>query len=254
MSKIWAIWLLFLPVFLNAQADFEPLPIDKESYRGYISFSVGPSFPFGAFERKDLILTDGGYAKSGLSIQLDFGYRFYENLIVSAQYVKISNPFDEEAIVKQAVGICLACDPPLNFSQASASSYELNAFLSGIGFVKEMSNLSVQMQFMIGYGNMYTPRVELSNSTEQLTLASNKASNLAYGVGSGMRIHLTDQLDFSLFGTFLLYQADFDQTIDYMGTTELLPASLRYQVFNLNFGLAYRIIKKTDESEYKLKY
>ncbi len=252
MNKYWAIWLIFLPQLLFSQAD--PLPIKKESYRAYIGLSTGATFPFGAFKDVELDIINGGYARTGYSFNLDYGYRFYKNLIIAGNYSRITNPLDETALQKQSVSSCANCNKPKRFDKAEASPYELNAFYGGIGFIKEQPNLSFQMQFMVGYGNMFTSNIEMSTDTSRLVFKTKRKSNLTYAVGAGLRIHLTDQLDFSTFGSFLLYQANIDQEIEYEGVTNYVRAPIQYQVFNLSFGLAYRLIKKEDESEYKLKY
>jgi len=255
VNKLRAIWLFFLPHLLIAQADYvPPSDITKFSNRAYIGISGGPSFPFGAFENSELAIEEGGYAQTGYSINLDYAYRFYKNLIVAGQYTRVNNQLDEEALRKSGRLICSTCNPLPTFGEVNTTAYELNAFFAGIGVIKEQSNLSFQMQFMIGYANMFSPQVELKGPNDLLTVQSNEGSNLAYGVATGLRIHLTDQLDLSTIGNFILFQADFDQVVEFNGIKEIKTTAQRYQVFNLSFGLGYRFIKKEDEPEYQLKY
>lgn len=254
MNKRWAIWLILFPNLLLSQVDYVTTTPLKESYRGYVGISLGPSFPFGAFEQTDVDLIGGGYANTGFSFNVDFGYRFYKNLLLAGHYLRINNSLDKGKILDKNPSICFRCNPIPSFSELRASKYELNTFFAGLGFIKEQPNFSFQMQFMLAYANMYTPNVELSHDNETFVLSSNSESGLGYAVGSGLRIHLTEQLDFSTFGTFIIFQENFVQEYSYKGETTQLDAAIRYQVFNLTFGLSYRIIKKEDEPEPELKY
>lgn len=237
-----------------AQADPLPKKIVKESYRGMFGFSAGPSFPFGSFQQKDLVLLEGGYAQSGLALNFDLGYRFNENFILVAQYIVNTNPFDDDALLKNGSSICPTCSPPLNFTSAEAGDYQLNSFLIGYGFIKELPDYSFQLQLMIGTANMSSPQITLDHSNGVLTVNSNTERDLVYSLGSVFRVRLNEEIDFTTSGNFIVFQSNFDQGFNTPGASSSAQSTLRYQVFNLTLGLSFRILKKEDEPKDQLRY
>ncbi len=61
--------------------------------KGYIGIMMGPSFPYGSFASGSNYYD--GYAKTGLNINLlNFGYKIWKNIGISAAWVGIANPID----------------------------------------------------------------------------------------------------------------------------------------------------------------
>jgi len=240
-SKRIVLFLLLSPTILFSQAKENPIPVEKPDYKAYVGMTFGFSIPSGSFAASDNENSRAGYANNGQSIQLlDVGYRFYQNLNASAHYIRLQNSLDENALADN-----LRSDG-FRYS-VEASSYELNAALLGIGFVKPTNSISLQMQIMVGFGNVFIPSIDVEETNDMgevrtIRFASSKESGLGFGVGGGFRIHLTERLDFSTQAAFIYFQQSYEQLARSGGQTSIQEGEINYEVISVTFGLAYRFL------------
>ncbi|MAY83787.1 MAG: hypothetical protein CMP59_06590 [Flavobacteriales bacterium] len=233
--------MLLAPTLLFSQALDSPPPIEKVDYKAYVGFSLGFSIPNGSFASTDEENNQSAYAVNGQSFQLlDVGYRVYQNLNASAHYMRLQNSIDENALARNLR------TPGLRYT-VDASNYELNAAFVGIGFIKPSNSISLQMQIMIGYGNIFIPTIDLVETDDMgnsstIHLASTSESSIGFGVSGGFRIHLTDRLDFSSQAAFINFQKEFDQVARSGNQVSVASGKINYEVISVTFGFSYRFL------------
>jgi hypothetical protein len=234
--------MILFPIVSYSQAlDSPPPVVEKPDYKGYLGLNFGFSIPNGSFAATDDKDGQTGYAINGQSLQLlDVGYRFYQNLNASLHYIRLRNGFDENTLADNLR------TPGFRYS-VEASNYELNAAFLGIGFVKPTNSISLQMQIMIGYGNIFVPSIDILETNDmgevrEIRFSSSKESGVGFGVSGGFRIHLTERLDLSTHATFINFQQEYDQVSSSNGQSSIQSSKLNYEVISVTFGLAYRIL------------
>lgn len=253
MVKVWSILLLFFPAVLFSQAAETDIPATKDIFRAYIGLSYGPSVSLGSFARDNNDEGIASYAKNGRSLQiLDYGFRVYKNLNIAGHYIRLSNSLAEGSLEDDLRGNGFRYT-------VDASNYELNAGLIGIGFIKESNSIALQMQVMLGYGNIFLPSISLvetdsiGNSTN-IKISSNAKSTLGLGIGGGIRIHLNKYLDFTTFATYVNFQKSFSQRLVTNGNKRIQEGEINYEVVNVSFGFAYRFLRDNNGMDQPSKY
>ena len=243
MLKMWCIALVMIcfPKLIFSQANEASTPIEKTDYKAYIGFNLGFSIPNGSFEATNIESNQPGYATNGQSLQLiDLGYRFYQNLNASFHYLRLQNGFNENAFADNL--------RTQDFRYGvEASNYELNAAMVGLGFVKPTNSISLQMQIMLGFGNVFIPSILIEETNQSgdvrtIQIASAKENGFGFGVSGGFRIHLNERLDLSTQASFINFQKDYEQVESSNGQVAVQNSRVNYEVIAVNFGLAYRFM------------
>lgn len=248
MAKQCFILLLVCFPFIGfSQANEDGTEIKKPTYKAYIGASFGFSIPSGSFADTETDNSTAGFGTNGSAFQLiDAGYLIYKNLNLSAHYLRVSNGLDASALASDLGRNDLAQD--IRYS-AESGDYELNAGLIGVGFVKETNSISLQMQIMLAYGNVFLPTIDIvqtntANGDENpIRISSADESGFGFGVGGGFRIHLNEFLDFSTFATFVNFQQEFEQSISDPNQNIDFSGTFNYEVVNVTFGFAYRFMQ-----------
>lgn len=239
-AKSILLLLIILPAIVYSQALENPPPAEKTDYKGYFGVNFGFSIPNGSFAAAEAEEGQSAYALNGQSLQLlDMGYRIYQNLNLSAHYIRLENALDENALAEdlRSTGFRYAVE---------ASSYELNAAFLGIGFVKSAKSISLQLQFMLGYGNLFIPSIDVQETNNmgeerKIHFASSKENGLGFGLSGGFRVHLTERLDFSTQATFINFQQEYNQIVSSGNQLAIQNGEINYEVISVTFGLAFRI-------------
>jgi hypothetical protein len=77
--------LALLPFFVLVQTQAQDLAEKKNiPAKNYLSLQLGPSLPTGDFARKDINSDEAGFAKTGLTVDLNYLYSFNENIGLTA--------------------------------------------------------------------------------------------------------------------------------------------------------------------------
>ena len=237
-------FLKTLNICAQAKNESESLALNTEQKRAYIGLSLGFSIPFGSFSADNTTTQEANFAKRGQNIHLlDFGYRLKESIHLGGTYLSSQNGIDNKKVADYFNSLS-----NLKYSVES-NSYELNALLLGGGFTKTNQSIDLDMLFMLGVGNLFLPNMTIRQTDganeEVFLIGSDKKTSFGVGIKGGFRIHLTEYLDFTTHGTFLVFENKFDQDTNVLNTNGepiQLSSTITYQVFNVNFGLAYRFL------------
>lgn len=201
MKKIlFVIPLLLISFALSAQ--------EMQSKKGFISISIGPSFPLGDFASSDIGNTDAGFANNGLSINLiNFGYLFSENFGITAMLNGSAYPFDAD--------------------NGNEPIWSYGALLVGPLFStpldKEKADLD--LRFMVG---TLTAILDPDNGNEE-----QEGSAGAISIGAGIRYHLSDKISLATGLDYISSNPEFEVNGNDFNQS---VASL-----NLTFGISFRL-------------
>lgn len=168
--------------------------------KGYIGLSIGPSFPVGDF-------ASYGYAKTGIHINLiNFGYRFSENVGLSATWFGAANPLDVPGYSPWSYGGLMA-GPLLSFPLSEKLEWDFRP--------------------MIGFSSAMLPDSKLGTE---------RAASFAFNFGTVLRINVGNKVA-------VLWSADYYSTKarfeNYIGNN--IPYEQNIGTISFGFGVAYRL-------------
>ncbi len=241
--------LILLPEVYYAQAKpptEEQNITDPLKKRGYIGFSLGPSIPIGKFSNKSNTTQESGFAKNGFHLNyLDAGFRFTSSLGAKLYLFNASHPIEYESLRRSRSQI-----DDLSYISASGSDYELKGALLGISAIKVEKDYDLGINFMMGFANVFLPGVQLNyrdqSSNQEITKHYSAVKKQSFGAGLGfdLRIHIREHLDFLSNVNYTIFQNEFDQQVESNGQIDQIKIDLGYEVFSINFGLAYRFFNE----------
>jgi len=168
----------------------------QDHSKQFIGLSVGPEFPTGDYGKTDINDSTSGWAKTGVVINLVYGYRFTHNLGVYVTGLFSSNRFDNIAY-KNALE-----NEPANanygFSVESTSNWSCGGLLVGPFLRFPLSEkLSWDIRGAFGLYGAYSPKITIyttdKSSSEKATYyrESGNAVSYAYTFGTGFKYKLS---------------------------------------------------------------
>lgn len=168
--------------------------------KGYIGMMIGPSFPYGSFAGSEQY--SDGFAKTGVNISLlNFGYKLWGNVGITAGWFGIANPIDEMSVDGMWSAGALMAGPL--FSVPLSDKFDLD-FKGMFGFV------------------LLRRSFDYSETAE--------ATGSGYEAGIMLRYNFVQKwclmMNLETFNTRLDIQRDQDPQVS---------------VINLSFGIAYRL-------------
>ncbi|MEQ8908560.1 MAG: hypothetical protein RIC95_05180 [Vicingaceae bacterium] len=219
----------------NGQDSLKTDPFRK---RAYIGLEYGFSIPMGSFSADTEAQNKSAFALNGRSFNiLKFAYRIRSSFYACGRYAIMQNQVQESGIESR-----LASQSASRF-QVEAKSYELRAFFLGVGVTKRSKSLDVDLRFLGGYGNTFTPSLQITETDSnglktQRALPTENQSGFGGALSMGLRIHLNEYLDFTSTASYLIFEKNFED----VSLNPTQSSRLSYEVVNLNFGIAYRFI------------
>lgn len=209
-----------------------------QSGRQYVGLSIGPSFPTGDFAKTELNDSTSGWAKTGVSFQVTYAYRFTHNIGITAIVSYSGNGFDITSY-KNALE---AAHPDTMFSVEAGLSWSSGGIMVGPYLRFPLSdNLSWDVRGLVGFYGTNSPRLTIRATTadgEKLPdyfVQRASAFAFAYQIGTGFKIKFSKYY-LLLFGDYVStsmqftnasgwdwdnepFETEFKQDISYMSVT-----------------------------------
>jgi len=210
----------------------------QDHSRQFIGLSAGPEFPNGEFAGTEINDSTSGWAKTGVVINVVYGYRFTHNLGVYVTGMFTSNRFDNIAY-KNALEIL---HPDTGFTVESTRNWSCGGILVGPFLRFPLSDkLSWDIRGSFGLYGAYSPKITIyvkdKNTQEEATYyrESGNAVSYAFSFGTGFKYKLSKYY-ILLFADYLNstvkiknasgwdvndepYLISFNQNISYIATT-----------------------------------
>ena len=214
--------------------------LHAQQNRSFIGFRLGPSFPLGGFSAKEL--PDGGFALTGLGVELDGAWFFLPWLGVGASANMHFHPIDAGELGDQK----LAANEFLTALSIRSGPYPSGSLYGGLYFewpvVKKLSVTSKAEG-----GMMYAQTPYQLYKAEYYLVGKNWYEVTAAGdyegsfrAGAGLAWQLNDLLGFSLQGDYTWNKMEFIfLTSD--GSTRVDEKVMSF--VNLSAGLVLRLSK-----------
>lgn len=231
-----------------AQAADPPVKTEEptksiESGSSTLIINLGVGFPTGEYADTE----QGGGAKSGLGIGVEFQYNLTESFYLGAMYRNQTNGTDEAAMRR-----ALATSAPvgINVASLSVSNWKLNDYMVGMGTISSLNNedIKVYTKIMIGLCNANSPSIQttLSDGNTQLNLnqLSAEANNFAALFGLGFRVHAGESVDVLISGDYFTTNLTFDDvliSVQGQGTSNVGSLEQTVDIMSLSFGLVFKL-------------
>lgn len=163
---------------------------NREDHKGFLSISAGAALPVGEFgETNTGASGNPGFAQSGLTVMLNFGYRFIENVGVEASLFRSSHNLEADGV-------------KLN----SVSPWVYGGALAGPWVTTNFNPVNFEIRALLGFVNTSSP--EFSSY-----LIQENSGSFAYLIGIGVKYEFIDRILFTI-------NADFYNTKPYFGQND----------------------------------
>jgi hypothetical protein len=245
LSFIGLLFSIFITTAIHAQIRVDssskiPNPYIK---RAYVAMAYGFAIPMGSFASNSS--TPGSaFAKKGSSFELiDFGYRLNEAFSLRAFYLNAAN-----GIAERDLSNSLQTTNGTSYRLSEHSNYELKALFIGLGLCKPANSLDFELDFLLGYGNSFSPSLLFvkSNSAspgpENFSFQTTQKSGLGVGLSSSIRIHFNKEVSLFSAASYLIMERKLNQMNTTDGSINSSPDKISYELLSITFGLAYRFI------------
>jgi hypothetical protein len=245
------IFLLFpLFVFSQANESKEVKTNSNDSKDAFIGISAGFSFPMGSFSASNTEFDNSAFAKQGFNIHLiDAGFKIGKTLGASAYYFNSTNNINLEKLAQYR-----DVDHTLNYVDSKSGNYEIRGLLLGVLISKPNEIVDIDLKFLFGNASIYIPQTSLTyrnsvnNEIENYVFSPTNKNGFGVGLTGGVRIHLNQYIDLMVNGNYLIFKNEFERIVQ-LSTNNTATSSytevseITFEVFNLNFGLAFRFLK-----------
>lgn len=270
--------LLFLTVLILSISQGYTQAFKNNSY---LDFTIGPSFPIGAYGQKDVSNNSSGVAKTGEFLKISYVHLLNKNFGLSVGIHAQRNPLDTKAFQTSMSnqtfheGVILTSTSSPTPTPAQFPSYKYgnwkfdkNAWLFGSlsvgGYAqvspKQSKNLVITAKAMLGAIYATAPKINGESTADtamaQIKQSSGSAFGLTYSILSGLKfkltnkIHLLTQVEY--FGTSRLLFKDIHTSFTAVHYSNGAPTSWsngksivsgkqRIASMNLNFGITVHL-------------
>jgi hypothetical protein len=245
------ITLLLLPIIICGQAtDSKPLSskssINKKAYFG---ISAGFSFPMGSFSASNTEFENSSFAKQGFNFNLfDVGFRMGKTLGATSYYFNSKNDVNLNSLVANRKGIT-----DLIYVDGETHNFEIRGILLGLLISKPSDVFDIDLKFLVGNATVEIPQTtlnykNLNDEIERHNFMSTNNNSYGVGIAGGTRIHINQYIDFMIHANYLIFKNDFERMVEittpFKKVEYIEVSTMSYEVFNLNFGLAFRFINE----------
>jgi len=195
-----------------------------------LAFHAGPSFPMGDFKDNNIDNEEAGFAKTGFTIDLNYGYQFHKNAGIGAavffnQYNATDETFDFTVGERNGELITLSMD-----------NWKLYGITAGPMLTFDLGkNIMTDLRLMGGVANAKTPKISYEGETmvkAEWNFAPVLQGGLDLRIGTGKNMFIFTNVDY-------MYMKPEFQLEDYEGN-ELDKVKQKISVLNLTGGIGIK--------------
>ncbi len=208
----------------------------KKTPRGFLGFSIGPSFPVGNFGKSDWDDEKSGFARRGYQFTaIDFGIKFVPNFGITFGFKGANVPMDVQKIANfyaQEYG-----------GEFYVSSTRWNFGGIYLGPFVSIPTKIVDIDFRFGTGMMlaFSPKLEVSRGQDYAMQEASVGPSISVTLGTGARFNINRWFGASVGVEYLRARPTF--TVEYSSNTQFDQETV-YQnisVVNVSAGLLFRL-------------
>lgn len=235
MKQTILILIILLTITVQSEAQ------DK---KGYISLSLGPSFPIGDFSSKDIDNGKAGFAATGGLLEISFAYKLGEgNFGITALLRDQVNLFDNQSFVNE-----FTSKFPTTYWTVEGDGWGMGAFLfGGYGSFPFAKKASFDTRLMLGVSVATSPEITITETekgkTTWLNQSSASTSAFTYLIGAGFKYEIGKRLCLLTNLDYLGAKPEFS-SVQYLssdGSMEWNTFSQKIGTINLSAGIALKM-------------
>ena len=218
-------------------------PIRNSWYsRGFIGFSIGPSFPVGDFASHSFNNEEAGFATTGLNLNINFSYKFSNNIGFTMLFSESSNEFyDGEYFSGDILGI------PGDW-KATGDSWVSDNIMGGLLLSFPSDKVDFDIRALVGYSFVVVPEVKFTDRYygDYITIQSTSAEEVAYNFGMGLKFNVNKNMAISINADYFSTYPSFSQTVTYDDNgniaiySDKIPGDMLIEMLNISVGVGYR--------------
>jgi hypothetical protein len=199
MKKIFAL-VVFIALSISAYS---------QSDNWYFSFSMGGSWPSGAFSKSDVANPESGFAKKGFALKLDATYPISSHWGLKGMVFLSTNPVDrgglgtklENRMNSKQIAVA---DADRQYLSLGANSWMWNGLLAGPVYTISFDRIFWDFQVLAGLNVAYLPQQKMryeNPANNWMYLDKNTTTtNASYGyqVGTDFRFPVTPRVNLKI--------------------------------------------------------
>ena len=208
---------------------------EKISTKSFLAFHAGPSLAVGDFNSKNYDNADAGFAKTGFTLNLSYGYQLEENFGLMASVIYNNSKLDNVAIQK-------AMEAALEASPGSLNGLKLDhwqwyGLTVGPALMQKLaSDFYVDIRVMTGIVNANSPAIKYQGQTlvsEDWSIGVPLQAGADLRIGIGKNAFLFANVD------YLYMKPKFNENYN-LGEIASETIKQKISVVNLTGGLGIR--------------
>jgi hypothetical protein len=211
----------------------------QETRKGLIGISLGPSIPLGDYADNDGDNEDAGFAMTGLHLNLNFNYKFNENLGFAALWTGNAHPID----VDEMVDLFWSIDPSLNW-EVETEAWSSGSLMGGLLVSFPYDKVDFDIKGLIGYSSSTIPNIDVtaSDGSTAVNIKQNEAVAMAFAVnlGAGLRYNVSDKIALTINMDYFSTKPEFEvATTSNFGYSSNDDFKQTINMLNISFGIGY---------------
>ncbi len=214
--------------------------------KGYIAFSVGPSFPLGDYASVDENNEKAGLAATGAIFDLSFAHRLGKNFGIAAILRSMSNPVDVNQILDRHYS-----PTGLTYSVEADSWSHIGIMIGAFcSFPIQNSPTVFETRLLFGAMSAKVPQISISTSTTSSEISESKSAGcLAFLIGGNFRFMADKKISILTGLDFYKCSVEFPnvKTTHPDGSTHKDTFTQSVSTINLSIGIAYRLGTKVPQ-------
>jgi hypothetical protein len=209
--------------------------------KGYLIFTIGPSFPTGDFASKNLTNEHAAFASTGAIFDLAFAYKLGKNFGLAAVLRGQSNTTDAQAIADESARQY----PGINWT-VETQSWGLGALLiggNGSFPICTSNKTSFEVRALIGFGSATSPQLKITGSSSGnlawVNQASATASSAAYLIGAGFKFNVGSKVCLLTTLDYFGSKPEFKNVLMTASTGDSQKNTFSQSIETINLGIGF---------------
>ncbi|MDP4264112.1 MAG: outer membrane beta-barrel protein [Bacteroidota bacterium] len=195
----------------------------QRTTKSFLALHAGPSFPVGDFAKTDINNEQAGFAKTGVNVNLTYGYEFLENVGLTASIFYNNNKMDNSAVLDQVGNVAL-------------DHWQWYGISVGPMFTQKLAgNMAIDLRVMGGVANANSPKAVVDNET---VVKEDWSPAAVFQGGAGLRIGMGNRMFIMVNLDYLYMKPKFD--LVFPDGSPTVRSEQKMSVLNLTAGFGIR--------------
>ena len=230
---------LIIGLTVYTQTDYVEESITQ---KGFFGIAVGPALPQGDFRSNSATEPEAGFAQTGFNFNLNFGYKFNENVGLSILWMGSAFPVDGQSLVD---ALALA-NPGIQW-ELEPGPWATGALMGGLLTTFPTNQIDIDIRMLAGIASSSSPKISItafqSGARVDLEQLRDTSGAFAFNIGGGFKYYLSKKIALTINFDYFYTKPSFDVITNTSNATSS-NASFDQPISSVNItaGIGFRIL------------